>query len=635
MSVIDEIKARLDIVDLVGETVKLRRTGKNYIGFCPFHPNTRTPSFVVFPETGTWRCFGQCNEGGDIFRFVMKKENWDFNEALHYLAERAGVTLRAVETTPPEEEQVLERLRDLLENAVIFYQHHLTQTPEGRLALDYLHKRGLRDETILQFGLGYAPNRWEALSNYFLGKGYTPDDLLQAGLIVQREDDQGFYDRFRHRITFPIRDPQGRMAGFGARVLNPDDHPKFINTPQTPLFDKGKLLYGLDQARKAIRAQDQVVIVEGYLDVIALHQAGFTNVVSPMGTALTENQLRLLKRFTRHIVLALDADAAGQKATLRGLEVARQAMDHTEELVFDARGLLHHEARLEADLRVTTLPPGQDPDEVVLANPQRWAELIAAAKPIVIHVMDVLAAERDLNDPKVKREIAAQVLPLIEEIPDAVEREDYRQRLARLLRVDERALLQTTAVRSRPRSTRGSATSSIRPSAPTWLSDQPPLHKMETHCLRLLLHHPENLHLLNRILQQAGLTRLSPQDFEQGSHQVLIQWLLQALEQDDMEPVQYLQHRADDALQDLLQTLLAPLPHPEPTPEQQLEDLARTLIKIRLARINTTLQQYRFLHEHPQEKTSNEGDEISALIPQYIQLRARLEKALAQPLQPD
>lgn len=634
MSVIDEIKARLDIVDLVGETVKLRRTGKNYIGFCPFHPNTRTPSFVVFPETGTWRCFGQCNEGGDIFRFVMKKENWDFNEALRYLSERAGVTLRAIETTPPEEEQALQRLRDLLENAVTFYQHHLTQTPEGRQALDYLHKRGLRDETILQFGLGYAPNRWDALLNYFLDKGYSPDDLLQAGLVVQREDGQGFYDRFRHRITFPIRDPQGRMAGFGARVLNPEDLPKFINTPQTPLFDKGKLLYALDQARKAIRAQDQVVIVEGYLDVIALHQAGFTNVVSPMGTALTEEQLRLLKRFTRHIVLALDADAAGQKATLRGLEVARQAMDHTEELVFDARGLLHFEARLQADLRVTTLPPGQDPDEVVLADPQRWANLIAAAKPIVVHVMETLAAERDLNDPKVKREIAAQVLPLIEEVPDAVEREDYRQRLARLLRVDERALLQTTPARPRPRPGRRPVTPPAQ-ATPTLLSNQPPLHEMETHCLRLLLRHPENLYLLNRILQQANLTRLTPQDFEQGSHQALIQWLLQALEQDDMEPLQYLQHHADEALQDLLQALLAPLPHGEPTPEQQLEDIARTLIKIRLARVNATLQQYRFLHEQTQNEASGPADEIAALIPQYIQLRARLEKALAQPLQPD
>ena len=448
MSVIDEIKARIDIVDLVGETVKLRRTGKNYIGFCPFHPNTRTPSFVVFPETGTWRCFGQCNEGGDIFRFVMKKENWDFSEALRYLAERAGVALRPIEAAPPEEEQALEHLRDLLENAVTFYQHYLTQTPEGRLAFDYLHQRGLRDETILQFGLGYAPNRWDAALNYFLGKGYSVEDLLQVGLVVQREDGQGVYDRFRHRIMFPIRDPQGRMAGFGARVLNPEDVPKFINTPQTPLFDKGKLLYALDQARKAIRAQDQVVIVEGYLDVIALHQAGFTNVVSPMGTALTEDQLRLLKRFTRHIVLALDADAAGQKATLRGLEVARQAMDHADELIFDARGLLHHEARLQADLRVTTLPPGQDPDEVVLSNPQAWADLVAHAKPIVIHVMETLAAERDLNDPKAKREIAAQVLPLIEDVPDAVEREDYRQRLARLLRVDERALLRATPARS-------------------------------------------------------------------------------------------------------------------------------------------------------------------------------------------
>ena len=239
------------------------------------------------------------------------------------------------------------------------------------------------------------------------------------------------------------------MTGFGACILNPDDVPKFLNSPQTPLFDKGRLLYGLDQACKPIRTQDQVVIVEGYLDVILLHQAGFTNTVSPMGTALTEDQVRMLKRFTRKIILALDADAAGEKATLRGLDVARQAMDHGDEVAFDVRGLLHHEARLQADLRVTTLPPGMDPDEVVLRDPEEWKAIIAAAQPVVIHVMETLARGRNLDDPKVKSEVAAEVLPLIEDVPNPVERDAYRQRLARTLRVDERAL--TGALREPPR----------------------------------------------------------------------------------------------------------------------------------------------------------------------------------------
>ena len=212
-------------------------------------------------------------------------------------------------------------------------------------------------------------------------------------------------------MMIPIRDENGRMTGFGARILDPNDFPKFMNSPETPLFSKSRLLYGLDRARKPIRAANQAVIVEGYLDVIAVHQAGFENVVSPMGTALTEDQLRLLKRFSRRIVLALDPDAAGQKAVLRGLEAARQSLDHADELRFDARGLLRHEARLQADLRVASMPDELDPDEIVQRDPEQWKSLIENAQPIVVHVMETLAAGRDLEDAKVKSEIAAQVLP--------------------------------------------------------------------------------------------------------------------------------------------------------------------------------------------------------------------------------
>ncbi len=420
MSVIDEIKARIDIVDLVSETVKLRHSGKNYTGFCPFHTNTHTPAFVVFPDSGTWRCFGQCNEGGDIFKFIMKKEGLDFPSALRELAQKAGVELEPQTPQRQAEDEANDHLRQLLEDAVTFYRHNLLQTPAGAPALAYLNKRGLTSETIETFGLGYAPDSWDAALTYFTSRGYTPQELLNTGLATERQEGNGVYDRFRNRTMFPIRDVQGRMTGFGARILDPNDVPKFLNSPQTVLFDKGHLLYGLDQARKAIRAQDQVVIVEGYLDVIVLHQGGFTNTVSPMGTALNEDQLRMLKRYTRRIVLALDADAAGEKATLRGLELARQALDHSDEMVFDARGLLHHEARLEADLRVTTIPEGMDPDEVVLRDPEEWKHILENAQPVVVHVMETLVAHRNVDDPKTKSEIAAQVLPLIEDVPELV-----------------------------------------------------------------------------------------------------------------------------------------------------------------------------------------------------------------------
>ena len=278
MSTIDEIKNQIDIVDLISETVQLRRSGKNYTGFCPFHSNTRTPAFVVFPETGTWRCFGQCNEGGDIFGFVMKKEGWDFSEALSTLAERAGVELKPL--TPVEQEAIEEHenLRNLLEDAVTFFRHNLMNTPAGKSVLEYLHtKRGLNDAMIEAFGLGYAPNAWDAGLKHFTSKGYRAADLIACGLVTEREaqdesEQASIYDRFRNRIMFPIRDERGRMTGFGARVVNPSDVPKFLNSPQTALFDKSHILYGLDRARKEIRSKNQSVIVEGYLDVIALHQ---------------------------------------------------------------------------------------------------------------------------------------------------------------------------------------------------------------------------------------------------------------------------------------------------------------------------------------------------------------------------
>lgn len=636
MSTIDEIKARVDIVDLVSETVQLRRSGKNYTGFCPFHTNTRTPAFVVFPETGTWRCFGQCNEGGDIFGFVMKKEGWDFSEALRNLADRAGVELKPL--TPQEQEALEEHdhLRELLEEAVAFYRHNLLHTSAGKPVLEYLHqKRGLTDETIETFGLGYAPNAWEAGLKHFLEKGYSQEDLIACGLLSERQDNQeanqsSIYDRFRHRIMFPIRDERGRMAGFGARIVNPEDVPKFLNSPQTDLFDKGHLLYGLDRAKKGIREADQVVIVEGYLDVIALHQAGFPNAVSPMGTALTEYQLRMLKRFSRRMVLALDADAAGDKATLRGLQVARQALDREPDPVFNARGLLGSEARLNADIRVTTLPEGLDPDEVVAEDAANWEQIIADARPIVVHVMETLAEEQDLDDPKVKSQIASQVMPLISDVPDAVEREAYRQRLARLLKVDERVLTETGAPRSRrsrvigpgPRPTRveGSQTGDLSIHATPEL--------LEAHCLSVLLRRPDLVYRVDRALQENGLNRLSIDDFQSSDHQALLQLVDESLKQDHAEPQLYVQNSLSLPLMELVDQLLMKTEKLDPNEDKVLEDLVRTLLVLRQRRLFQEIEHIRYLMEEAQlVEDSNVADYQKTMV-QYIAARSRLDQAL-------
>ncbi len=631
MSTIDEIKDRIDIVDLVSESVKLRRSGKSYTGFCPFHHNTKTPAFAVFPDSGTWRCFGECNEGGDIFKYIMKKEGWDFSEALKYLADRAGVTL--VPQTPERQaaEEQFGRLRALLEEAASFFHYSLIKTPAGKPALDYLLKRGLSAQTIEAFGLGYAPDSYEATLTHLRGQGYSTEEMSQAGMVNER-DSGGVYDKFRNRVTFPIRDGNGKMAGFGARILNPDDNPKFLNSPQTVLFNKSQLIYGLDQARKAIRAKDQVVLVEGYLDVIVLHQAGYTNTVSPMGTALNEDQLRYLKKFTRRIVLALDADAAGEKATLRGLDIARQALDHSDELVFDAHGLLRHEARLQADVRVTTLPPGRDPDEVVLADAEEWQRILDRAKPIVVHVMDTLAATTNISDAKVKTEVAAQVLPLIEDVPSAIERDTYRQQLARLLKVDERTLLGPQRVRETPkrRRTRVDAIKEPTPQKAERRSDNR-VYALETHCLKLLLHKPDDLYDLDRSLQQCGLNSLAVDDFENADHQLVTRLLIQGLAQDEVETLQHIRLNLPESLQESLTRLSTPESVVEDKNHNKvLEDLIRSVMNLRLLRVNEMLNQLRFLQQD--EENTEEIQNLQKMTMEYTMLRGKLDRALGKPV---
>ncbi len=592
MSAIDEIKTRIDIVDLVSETVQLRHSGKNYTGFCPFHPNTRTPSFVVFPSSGTWRCFGQCNEGGDIFSFVMKRQGWDFSETIKYLADKAGVQLK-----PPTPEEVVAeeehaQLRTLLEEAANYYRSQLHNSGDGQKAMEYLKKRGLSDEIIDTFGLGYAPNARDSAIQYFKAKGRSEAQLKEVGLVSEREDGS-IYDKFRHRIIFPIRDARGRMAGFGGRILNPDDIPKFLNSPQTPVFDKGGLLYGLEHARTPIRALDQVVIVEGYLDVIALHQAGFTNTVSPMGTALTEHQLRLLKRLTQRFILALDPDAAGDKATLRGLQLARETLDRETVPVFDAHGLLAHESRLQADIRVTTLPEGMDPDDVVRRDPAEWQKILENARPVVIHVMETLAAGRNVDDPKTKSDIAGQVLPLINEVPDAIEREAYRQRLARLIRVDERLLVRPEAP-SRPSRRR------------TRLSQAEPDHTrpdfnlqvgnglLEAHCLGILIRRPELVFHVDRALHEAHLIRLSRLDFERAEYQAIFELVEESLAQDQSEPMHYVLNGLSLPLMEIVDNLLERTDKLDPKEDRVLEDLMRALLEIRRRQTNEAINMLRY-----------------------------------------
>ena len=624
MSVTDEIKDRIDIVDLVSESVELRRAGRNFTGFCPFHHNVNTPAFVVFPDTQTWRCFSECDEGGDIFSYTMKKEGWEFAEALQHLAERAGVQLKPLTPQAIEQKEEGERLRGLLEDVVVYYRHQLTQTEAGKVAAAYLQKRELTGDTIEAFGLGYAPNAWDGALEYFQSKGYTVEELEEAGLLSEREGG-GYYDRFRNRLMIPIRERSGKMAGFGARVLNPDDVPKYLNSPQTPIFDKSRLLYGLDSARREIRDVGQAVIVEGYMGVIGPYQHGFRNIV---GTALTEYQLRILKKYTDKFILALDSDAAGQKATLRGLTIAREALDRTPDMVFDARGLLHHEARLKADIRVLTLPEGMDPDDVVNQNPDQWQELINTAQPVVAHVMDTLAREQALDDPKVKSAIASQVLPIIDDIPNSIERDAYFQRLSRMLEINESALLNYRPERKkRP---------AVKKRTELPAAKDPSLRERgqrtgelyEAHCVGILLREPELIYKVDRELGKEGLSRFDEKDFQNMDFQILVKYIKDALEQGEEEPRDYVLHHLPDNFIEIVDELLIQTENLDPKADKVLEDLMRAFLNLRKWQIIKNNDHYRYLQEAVHQNGDYIALEYQKNISQYLQEKHKIDKAM-------
>ena len=451
MSTIDDVKARLDIVETVsGYAPDLKRTGRTYKARCPFH-NERTPSFTVDPERGTWHCFGACSTGGDVIEFVRRVEGLDFREALRVCAERAGIELRAPSAREREQRDANERLLQANEAAAVFYQSQLLG-PGGTDALAYLEKRGVDAPTRQTWQLGYAPAGWRSLVEHLTARGFTEGDLVAAGLAIAPESTaagegertgaaRGAYDRFRDRVIFPTRDARGRMIGFGARALRPDDEPKYLNTPQTALFDKGGSLYGIDRAHEEARRADRAVVVEGYMDVIAAHQFGLRNVVASMGTAITPAQMEQLKRYTHNVVVALDADVAGAEATLRAVEVAAQAADHGVAPTVDWRGLVSYQDVLQADIRVVTLPAGEDPDSLVRADPERFRTLVEGARPVVDHLFDAVAAQFDLSDARARSRALDALAPSVAGITDAVVRAHYVQRLARMLQLDERAVL--------------------------------------------------------------------------------------------------------------------------------------------------------------------------------------------------
>ena len=375
MDTVATIKTRVDPVELIGKSTRLTRAGHNFRGLCPFHTE-KTPSFYVFVDKGTWRCFGTCGEGGDIFSFVQKRDSVDFREALRALAAEAGVELS------PESSQRRGRTEHLsrVASAAVDYFQRALQAAAAEEARDYLsEKRGLSQDTIDSFHLGWAPDEWRGLRDFLNGRGYDDADVLAAGLIIEPAQGGPPYDRFRGRVIIPIADERGQFVGFGGRGVHGEE-PKYLNSPQSDLFDKGHTLYGLDSAAAAIRESGTVVVVEGYMDVLGPWQAGFRNVVATMGTSLTEHHVGLLRRYAKRIVLAMDPDAAGEAAAERAGALFI-ALDSPENMARSIRSASQLGSGSEIDLRVAPLPPGKDPDEVTRHEPEVWRAAIDGAMP--------------------------------------------------------------------------------------------------------------------------------------------------------------------------------------------------------------------------------------------------------------
>ncbi len=482
MSAIDEVKQKTDIVEVISQYATLKKSGRNLTALCPFH-SEKNPSFYVYPEQQSWHCFGACNTGGDVISFIMKKEGMDFGEALRLLADRAGVTLpsyTAADTRKEEKEEYYQ----INEAAAVYYHNLLLNSPGAEKARQYVEKRGFTQKTIADFQLGFSLDSWEELKKYLQEKGYSEELILTAGLLYQQEDGKT-HDRFRGKLMFPIRDIRGHVTGFGARVLD-DSLPKYVNSPQTPTFDKSGTVYAIDHASSEIRKQDAAIVMEGYMDVITAHQNGITNVVASMGTAITDTQVNILKKLSKNLVLAMDADAAGEEAMLR---------------------TVGYENILNAEMRVIVMPAGKDPDDVIKEDIKAWQDMVSKAVPIVDFTFEKTISSLDLTTARDKSLAVDRLLPIVAAINDPIRQSHYLQKLAGLVNVDINTIKASLSQLKKPAARQ--RTSSAKPATPVRTARSLVSSSVEEYLMALLLQHPE---FKNEIAD------LSPEYFESSEN---------------------------------------------------------------------------------------------------------------------
>jgi len=413
---IDEIKERLDIIEVIGSYIKLQKTGANYRAVCPFH-SEKKPSFFISPSRQIWHCFG-CGLGGKIFDFVMKIEGVEFGDALRILARKAGVELKRQTPEMAKMQTERQKLYEICELATKFFEKQLNESKSGEPAKKYLLERGIKEESIKKWRLGYAPDVWQSLSDFLESRNYKKQEIEKAGLALTSEKGS-FYDRFRGRIIFPIFDLNSQVVGYGGRVFKEKDKTevaKYVNTPNTLLYDKSRILYGLDKAKVEIRKKDSCILVEGYTDVIMANQTGTLNVVATSGTALTPFQLKILKRYTENLILGFDMDIAGDSATKRGIDLAQT---------------------LGFNIKVLRLPEGKDAAEIIFKNSKEWEEALSEPKSIMDFYFESAFKGRDEKSPEGKKEISKILLPIIKRIPNKIVQSHWTNELAKKLDVKE------------------------------------------------------------------------------------------------------------------------------------------------------------------------------------------------------
>lgn len=511
MSVVDDIRDKLDIVEVISGYVPLKKAGRNYKARCPFHTE-KTPSFTVNPERQTWRCFGACATGGDIFNFVMRKEGVEFGEALRRLAETAGVEV----TSRPKEQVDLEESLFRVNQEAAHYYNDMLKSPEGRAALKYLEDRGIDAKAIEEFQLGYSPRGHDRLKTHLSTLDANLGHATQAGLL--RSDDEGnVRDFFFGRLMVPIFNRRGRVAGFGGRSLD-GSNPKYINTVATPIFDKQATLYALDKAATTIRERETAIIVEGYMDVIAAHQHDRKNVVASMGTALTERQVYLIRSMAKTVTLALDADTAGQEATVRSLEASWRAMERRR-----------FGQREEVKLLIAEMPEGRDPDDLIRQSPDQWDEIVRSAVPYMDYLIPALARRYDVSSSQGKMQAVEALMPIIQSMSNAFDQDRYFGQLASALNVT-REQLQASIGKLRP-SGRPRAPERARANVPAPNTTESPLaaaerEPLEEFVLSALLRWPE-------LKEDVG--HHTPDEFRRTENRELFTQLLVAGTMDELQ----------------------------------------------------------------------------------------------------